>query len=116
MDDDSKKMASSSAAATAIPDVTMEAAAVAISAAAAEWSPSPSPTAVSSSEEDEDEDDDTLPEDDIAFARAVARDGLEESSFCHLWSYLCEFTLDFCEMLVQRSATSTTMLGVHSRT
>ena len=114
MDDDSKKMASSSAAATAIPDVTMEAAAVAISAAAAEWSPSPSPTAVSSSEEDED--DDTLPEDDIAFARAVARDGLEESSFCHLWSCLCEFTFDFCEMLVQRSATSTTMLGVHSRT
>ena len=116
MDDDSKKMASSSAAATAIPDVTMEAAAVAMSAAAAEWSPSPSPTAVSSSEEDEDEDDDTLPEDDIAFARAVARDGLEESSFCHLWSCLCEFTFDFCEMFVQRSATSTTMLGVHSRT
>lgn len=75
MDDDSKKMASSSAAATAIPDVTMEAAAVAMSAAT-EWSPSPSPTAVSSSEEEEeDEDDDTLPEDDIAFARAVASMG-----------------------------------------
>ena len=79
MDDDSKKLAGGSNAAASIPDVTVEAAAVAMSeAAAAEWSPSPSPTAVSSSDEEEDEDDDTLPQDDLAFARAVARHGLTQ--------------------------------------
>lgn len=87
MDDDSKRAVNSSgsAAAAAIPDVTVEAAAVEM-AATAEWSPSPSPTARSSS--DEDEDDDTLPQDDLAFARAVAREGLEEPSFCHYGIFL----------------------------
>ena len=55
----------------------MEAAAVEMTAATAkEWSPSPSPTAAASSsseEEEEEDDDDTLPQDDLAFARAVAR-------------------------------------------
>ena len=80
MEDESKRVAgsssSSNALAVTIPDVTMEAAAVEMTAAAKEWSPSPSPptaAASSSSEEEEEEDDDTLPQDDLAFARAVAR-------------------------------------------
>jgi len=82
MEDESKKVACSSSSSNAplavtIPDVTMEAAAVEMTAAAKEWSPSPSPTAAasSSSEEEEEDDDDTLPQDDLAFARAVASMG-----------------------------------------
>ena len=90
MDDEAKKVAnSSSAAAAARPDVTVEAAAVEMRAAA-EWSPSP--TATSSS--DEDDVDDTLPHDDLEFARAVAREGLIKSSFCHfLRQYGLRFTI-----------------------
>ena len=91
MEDEPKKVASSSssnALAVTIPDVTMEAAAVEMTAAA-EWSPSPSPTAASSSEEEEEEDDDTLPQDDLAFARAVARFELLHytSLCCHMGEF-----------------------------
>ena len=86
MEDESKIVASSSsnALAVTIPDVTMEAAAVEMTAPA-EWSPSPSPTAASSSEEEDEEDDDTLPQDDLAFARAVAR--------CDLIHYMYKLVL-----------------------